>query len=372
MAVSAVALLCVSLDLGLAISLPHTPALQTTRAARASANVDAYVLGQLREQRIPGMALAVVRDGQIIKARGYGWANVELDVSVKPETIFQTGSVGKQFTAAGVMMLVEEGKVGLDDHVSKYFADAPVTWKDITVRNLLTHTSGIPDYTEKLIDLRKDYTEAQLLKIFERLPLNFPPGQKWTYSNTGYVLLGIIIHKVTGQFYGDFLHDRIFAPLGMTSTRIISEADIIPNRASGYRLVKGMLKNQEWVSPTLNTTADGALYTNVLDMAAWDAALRTGKLLNQSSFEQMYTPVTLTDGKTYPYGFGWDIAQAGGRRLLEHGGAWQGFTTFIARYDEEALTVIVLTNLDSEHSNPARIAHHIAGLYVPSLLPPNR
>lgn len=372
LAVSAVALLCASLNVGFATPTPLAPALQMTLAARASANVDAYVLGQLREQRIPGMALAVVRDGQIIKAKGYGWANVELDVPVKPETIFQTGSVGKQFTAAAVMMLVEEGKVGLDDPISKYFVDAPLTWKDVTVRNLLTHTSGIPDYTEKLIDLRKDYTEAQLVKIFERLPLNFPPGQKWSYSNTGYVLLGILIHKVTGQFYGDFLHARIFAPLGMTSTRIISEADIIPNRASGYRLLKGVLKNQEWVSPTLNTTADGALYTNVLDMASWDGALRAGKLLKPSSFEQMYTPVTLTDGKTYPYGFGWDIAEAGGHRLLEHGGAWQGFTTFIARYDEDALTVIALTNLDSEHSNPARIAHHIAGLYVPSLLPPNR
>lgn len=333
----------------------------------ASAQVDAYVLGQLKEQHIPGLALAVVHNGEIIKARGYGWANVELDVPVKPETIFQTGSVGKQFTATAVMMLVEEGKIGLDDHISKYFGEAPAAWKDITVRNLLTHTSGIPDYTEKVISLRKDYTEPQLLSIFERLPLNFPPGQKWSYSNTGYVILGVLIHKVTGQFYGDFLHDRIFQPLGMNSTRIISEADIVPNRASGYRLVKGALKNQEWVSPTLNTTADGALYTNVLDMAAWDGALRAGRLLKQPSFDQMYTPVTLTGGKTYPYGFGWDISQVGGHRLLEHGGAWQGFTTFIARYDEESLTVIALTNLDSEHSNPGKIAHHVAGLYVPSL-----
>lgn len=340
---------------------------QAPKLPTASADVDAYVLGQLRDQHIPGLALAVVRDGQIIKAKGYGWANVELDVPVKPETIFQTGSVGKQFTASAVMMLVEEGKVGLDDPVSKYFSDAPTTWKDITIRNLLTHTSGIPDYTEKVIDLRKDYTEPQMLKIFETLPLNFAPGEKWSYSNTGYVLLGILIHRVTGQFYGDFLHDRIFQPLGMTSTHIISESDIIPNRSSGYRLVKGALKNQEWVSPSLNTTADGALYTNVLDMAKWDAALRAGKLLKESSFQQMYTPVTLKSGKPYPYGFGWDISEAGGHRLLQHGGAWQGFTTFIARYDEDALTVIVLTNLDSEHSNPGKIAHHIASIYVPSL-----
>lgn len=344
-----------------------TAASQAATYSTASANSDVYVLGQLREQHIPGLALAVVRDGQILKAKGYGWANVELDAPVKPETIFQTGSVGKQFTATAMMMLVEEGKIALDDPISKYFANSPAAWKDITVRNLLTHTSGIPDYTEKVIDLRRDYTEAQLLKVFETLPLSFPPGQKWSYSNTGYVLLGILIHNVTGEFYGDFLRDRIFQPLGMNATRIISEADIIPNRAAGYRLVKGALKNQEWVSPSLNTTADGALYTNVLDMAKWDAALREGKLLKQASFQQMYTPVTLTTGKTYPYGFGWDISQAGGHRLLEHGGAWQGFTTFIARYDEDALTVIVLTNLDSEHSNPGKIAHHIASLYVPAL-----
>lgn len=307
---------------------------------QASTDVDSYVASQLKEQHIPGLALAVIREGQIVKAQGYGLANVELDVPVKPETVFQTGSVGKQFTATAVMMLVEEGKVGLDDHISKYFPNAPGAWNAITVRNLLTHTSGIPDHTEKVINL---------------------------HSNTGYVILGILIRKVTGQFYGDFLHERIFEPLGMSTTRIISEADIVPNRAARYRLVKSALKNQEWVSPTLNTTADGALYTNVLDMCKWDAGLRTEKLLKKSSFDQMWTPVTLTSGKTYHYGFGWEVLQIGGHRLYQHGGAWQGFTTFIARYVDDGLTVIVLTNLDSEHSNPGKIARRIAGVYVPSL-----
>jgi len=332
--------------------------------------VDALVGAEMREQRIPGLALAVLRDGKQVKAQGYGLANVELNVGVKPETVFQTGSVGKQFTATAVMMLVEEGKVGLDDKLSKYLAGTPEGWKDVTVRNLLTHTSGIADYTDSeytkaggLINLRGDYTEAELYQRFVQLPLNFETGTKWKYSNTGYALLGFVIHKVTGEFYGDFLQERIFRPLGMNATRIISEADIVPNRASGYELVKGEIKNQEWVSATLNTTADGALYTNVLDLGKWDAALYTERLVKRASFEQMWTPVKLKDGKTYPYGFGWFLNEASGHRLIEHDGAWQGFTMNISRYVDDRLTVIVMTNLDSEHAKPERVAHGVARIY---------
>jgi CubicO group peptidase (beta-lactamase class C family) len=348
------------------------------RAAKAGQDVDgrvdAVVGAEMREQRIPGLALAVLRDGKVVKGQGYGLANVELNVAVKPETVFQTGSVGKQFTATAVMMLVEEGKVGLDDKLSKYLAGTPEVWKDVTVRNLLTHTSGITDYTNSeytkaggLINLRGDYTEAELYQKLIQLPLNFETGTKWKYSNTGYVLLGFLIHKVTGEFYGDFLQERIFRPLGMTSTRIISEADIVPNRSSGYELVKGEIKNQEWVSATLNTTADGALYTNVLDLEKWDAALYTERLLKRASFEQLWTPVRLKDGKTYPYGFGWFLNEANGHRLIEHDGAWQGFTMNISRYVDDSLTVIVMTNLDSEHAKPERVAHGVAGLYVEAL-----
>jgi CubicO group peptidase (beta-lactamase class C family) len=344
-------------------------------AGAEASKVDAYVANELLEQHIPGVALGVMRKGKIIKATGYGLANVELNVPVKAETIFQTGSVGKQFTATAIMMLVEEGKLGLDDKISKYLAGTPSSWKDITVRHLLTHTSGVADYApddpEKkssiAIDFRRDYTEEELFQKFIAAPLDFPPGTKWSYSNTGYVTLGILIHKVSGQFYGDCLQERIFKPLGMTSTRIISEADIIPNRASGYELVKGELKNQQWVSPMLNTTADGALYTNVLDLAKWDAALYTEKLLKKSSFEQMWTPVTLNDGKTYPYGFGWDITQVNGHRLLEHLGEWQGFHMIISRYVDDQLTVVVFSNLDGQHSKVGSIAHHVAGFYVPAL-----
>jgi CubicO group peptidase (beta-lactamase class C family) len=336
-----------------------------------STTVDEFVNSELRAQYIPGVAVAVVRDGKIIKAAGYGMANVELGVPTKPESIFQTGSVGKQFTATAVIMLVEEGKVGLGDKISKYFPDSPPAWKDITVRHLLTHTSGIPDYTEEktggAINMHTDYTEEDLVKRIAALPLGFPPGEEWSYSNSGYLILGVLIRHVSGEFYGDFLQRRIFQPLQMTSTRIISEADIVPNRSAGYRMVKGELKNQEWVSPSLNTTADGALYTNVLDMAKWDAALYTEKLLKRSSFDQMWTPVKLNGGKTYPYGFGWGISDVNGHRLLEHGGAWQGFTMHISRYVDDQLTIIVMTNLDSGHSNPGKIAQGVATLYVPAL-----
>ena len=345
--------------------------------AEISEKVDAYVAAEMRTEKMPGLALAVVRDGKTIKVRGYGLANIELDVSVKPETVFQTGSVGKQFTATAVMMLVEDGKIRLDDPIGKYLPGAPATWKNITVRNLLTHTSGIHDYeTESLkkkgaafINLRNDYTEDELFKKFSGLPLDFPPGSKWSYSNSGYVLLGILIHKVTGQFYGDVLQERIFRPLGMSYTRIISEADIIPNRAAGYRLVNGGIKNQEWVSPMLNTTADGALYTNIVDMARWDAALYTEKLLKKGSLDQMWAAVCLNDGKTADYGFGWDVTSVNGHRLIEHGGAWQGFTAQISRYVDDKFTVIVFTNLDSEHSQPDKVAHDVAAIYNPALTP---
>jgi CubicO group peptidase (beta-lactamase class C family) len=322
-----------------------------------------YVKTEMARQHIPGIALLVSRNGEIVRAQGFGFSNVELQVPVKPETLFQSGSVGKQFTATAIMMLVEEGKISLDDPITKYFPDAPANWKPVTVRNLLSHTGGFTDYP-KDFDFRKDYTEDDLLKIVAGIPLAFPPGTKWSYSNLGYLTLGILIHRVTGKFYGDVLEERIFHPLGMQSTRIMSEADIIPNRAAGYRLVKGRLKNQEWVSPTLNTTADGSLYFSIVDLAKWDAALYTEKLLKRSSLEQMWTVVKLNDGKPNSgnYGFGWEITSSHGHRLIDHDGAWQGFKTQISRYVDDKLTVVVLSNL--AEANPGKIAEGVAEIYL--------
>jgi CubicO group peptidase (beta-lactamase class C family) len=266
--------------------------------------VDDYIRAEMQTQQIPGLSLAVIRNGEIVIARGYGMANVEHQVPVKPETIFQSGSMGKQFTATAVMMLVEEGKISLDDKITKYFTDGPESWNKITVRHLLTHTSGMTDYPDDF-DLRRDYTEDELVQRIKTIPLAFQPGEKWSYSNLAYVMLGVLIHKVSGKFYGNFLQERVFKPLGMSTARVISEDDIVPNRAAGYRIVNGQLKNQAWVSPSLNTTADGALYLTVYDMAKWDAALYTEKLLKRASLDEMWTPVKLNDGKTHPYGFGW-------------------------------------------------------------------
>jgi len=325
--------------------------------------VDNYVKDEMDRQQIPGLSLLVVHHGKIIKAEGFGRANVELQVPVKPETIFQSGSVGKQFTATAVMMLIEEGKLSLDDPLSKFFPDAPATWKDVTVRNLLSHTAGFGDYP-KDFDYRKDWTEDEELKLIESIPLAYPPGTNWEYSNFGYVTLGILIHRVTGEFYGDFLQQRIFKPLDMRTTRIISEADIVPNRAAGYRLVKGELKNQEWVAPLLNTTADGSLYFSILDLAKWDAALYAEKLLKRSSLDLMWTTVKLKNGQPNKgnYGFGWFIDQRSGHRCIHHDGAWQGFQTAIDRYVGDELTVVALSNLES--GKPGEITEHVAETYL--------
>jgi CubicO group peptidase (beta-lactamase class C family) len=350
------------LKLGLCLLALVSPAL----GQNSNDAVDQYIQGEMSNRKIPGLALLVVRDGKIVKQQGYGMANVELQAPVEPETLFQSGSMGKQFTATAVMMLVEEGKINLDDSLTKYFPDAPASWNQVKVRHLLSHTAGFGDYP-KNFDFRKDYTEDELLKIVQGISLAFEPGTKWSYSNLGYLTLGVLIHKVTGQFYGDFLQERVFKPLGMNTTRIINEADIIPNRSSGYELVKQQLKNQEWVSPTLNTTADGSLYFSIIDLAKWDAALNERKLLKASSYESMWTPFKLNDGQPNKdgYGFGWFVHHARGHRVIEHEGAWQGFTTNISRYVDDKLTIVVLTNLAG--AEPDKITHKLAGLYVKEL-----
>ena len=349
-----------------AIVLFSVLAFLSSSAYSQNDKIDDFVKAQMQTQKIPGLSIAVVRNGEVVKGKGYGLANVELNVPASADTVYQSGSTGKQFTATAVMMLVEEGKLALDDKINKYFPDSPESWNNITIRHLLTHTSGTTDYP-KDFDFRRDYTEAELLKKAQAIPLAFAPGEKWSYSNVGYITLGILLSKVTGKFYGEFLQERIFKPLGMSTARIINESDIVMNRAAGYRMPKGELKNQEWVSPTMNTTADGSLYLTVLDMAKWDAALYTEKLLKKSSFDQIWTPVKLNNGLTRPYGFGWAFADVRAHRIIEHGGAWQGFTSHIARYVDDKLTIIVMTNRAG--ANPGLIAHGIAGLYNPDLTP---
>src|SRR3954452_11130973 len=191
----------------------------------APSAVDQYVTAEMSRQHIPGISLAVVRNDSGLIRRGYGLANVELGVPASDSTVYQSGSLGKQFTAAAVVMLAEQGRLSLDDRISKWLPEGGPAWRDITVRHLLTHTSAIAEYTDSTFDYRKDYTEDELVKFAASRPLDFKPGERWSYSNTGYVLLGALIRRVSGRFYGDLLRDSIFKPLGMNDSRIISEAD---------------------------------------------------------------------------------------------------------------------------------------------------
>jgi CubicO group peptidase (beta-lactamase class C family) len=341
------------------------------------ASIDRYVNAEMQRERVPGLAIGIYSRGQILLTKGYGLANVELNVAVKPETMFQSGSVGKQFVSAAIMMIVEEGKIGLDDSIVKYFPNAPRSWEAIQVKNLLSHTSGLAEYESQErtgpkgpFYLRLDFTEDELVEKVESLPMEFKPGDKWDYRNTNYLLLGVLIHKVTGSFYADYLQERIFKPLGMNSTRLISDADIIPNRSSGYELSGDKLQNQSWVSPTFNSTADGALYFNVMDLARWDEALYGTKLLKQTSLDQIWTVFPLNDGKPNPanYGFAWTIDSINGHKVIGHSGGWQGFACHISRYVDDSITVAVLTNLDS--ARPNQFAQVIAGLVNSALAPP--
>jgi len=335
-------------------------------APRARADeVDNLVAAAMKLQHIPGLSIAVTRDSKLVRAAGYGLANAEHSVPAKAETVYQSGSVGKQFTAMAVMMLAAEGKLSLDDPISKHLRGAPASWNDVTIRHLLTHTSGIKNYGRRDLDYRRDYTEADLIAAAANLPLNFAPGEGWRYSNTGYMLLGFVIGRASGEFYGDYLKRRVFTPLGMDTARVISEEDIVPNRAAGYRRIRGELKNQNWVAPFLNTCADGSLYLTVLDLAKWDAALSTDTLMPRAALAPMWTPCKTNDGKEHPYGFGWRLGSVNGRRYVEHGGRWQGFTAHIRRYADDRLGVIVLCNLAG--AEVGDLVREVAGCYVPAL-----
>lgn len=349
----------------------------TLGSARAD-EVDNYIEKQLRQLHIPGASLAVVRDGQVVKARGYGLANIELNVRATEDTVYEIGSNTKQFTAAAVMMLVEEGKINLDDKLTKYFPEAPEPWSGITVRHLLTHTSGIqnhvavPDWLNVFkTSITSETTPArnELLKMFFKLPLEFQPGETWSYDNTGYYLLGIIIEKASGKSYWEFLAERIFHPLGMTATRNTEPQPIVPNRASGYEWVNDHFENRPILAPFIAFSA-GSILSTVKDMAKWDAALYSEKLLKESSLHQVWAVTKTNDGADAPfdYGFGWFIRHYHGHHLVQHTGGTPGFSSLIYRFLDDKLTIILLTN----HSDRIvdQLAVDLAGMYVPALKPP--
>lgn len=342
--------------------------------ARAD-SIDDYIKKEMERRHIPGAALAVARNGRVVKERGYGLANVEHDVPVTPDTVFELASLTKQFTATAIMLLVEEGKVRLDDSIASYLPEAPEAWKPITVRHLLTHTAGFPGLESGFQALRAGgprlrYTTAQMFDAARRDALSFAPGERWQYSNVGYFLLGMIIESASGRRYRDFLAERFFTPLAMASTSVLDRARIVKHRAAGYTLRDGELVNLRGMGDVELPSHYGVLST-VKDLVLWDAALASGKVVKPATLAQMWTPVRLNWGATYPYGFGWFVDQRRGHRWIYHTGITG---TELSRFpDDDDLTVVVLTNLGrtlepANRVNAWGLTYGVAGRRIKGLL----
>ena len=341
--------------------------------------IDDYVSARMQQLHIPALSLAIIRDGRVTKAQGYGLANLALKAPAKKDTVYEIGSNTKQFTAAAIMMLVEDGKVRPEDSITKYFPDALEAWRGITIRHLLTHTSGIQNHVaipHWLDGFRTNLAfetapaRDELVKMFFKLPLEFQPGETWAYDNTGYYLLGIIIEKASGKSYWQFLDERIFKPLGMNATRSTDRQPIARNRASGYEWKNDHFENRPVLLPAIAFSA-GSLLSTVEDMAKWDAALYTERLLKKSSLDQMWTAPATNDGTDAPfnYGFGWFIETYHGHRLVQHSGGTPGFSSAIYRFVSDKLTIIILTN----HADRIldQLAIDLAGISLPALKRPD-
>jgi CubicO group peptidase (beta-lactamase class C family) len=312
----------------------------------------------------PGGTAIVVKDGQTVYREAIGMASMELGVPLRPDSILRIGSVTKQFTSAAVMMLVEQGKVGLQDDITKYFADYPTHGKRITVEHLLTHTSGIKSYTglpSWPAAWGRDFTTTALIDFFKNEPMEFEPGEKYSYNNSAYFLLGALIEKATGSPYADFVAQNVFAPLGMTRTRYGDTGPILEGRAQGYARNGSTFINAPYLSMS-QPGAAGALVSTVDDLAKWDAAVSAGKLLAPASWRRIFTPFRLKSGKSTGYGFGWQIGTFEGRPVYEHGGGIQGFSAYVIRLPEDHLYVAVLSNCSN--TNTSSLARKLAALGV--------
>lgn len=314
----------------------------------------------------PGAAVIVVRDGKVILRKGYGLANIELGVPIAPEMVFRLGSVAKQFTAMAILMLSEEGKLALSDEITEYLPDFPIHGQTITIENLLTHTSGVKDYEflpARLAAAHNDLTPAELIALFQDEPLDFAPGEQWSYSNSGYILLGAIIEKVAGMSYADFIQQRIFTPLGMTHSYYDDVTHIIPGRVAGYSPTADGYDNAEYMSLT-QAYAAGALASSVDDLARWDAALYTNKLVKQATLRQAFKPYRLKNGESSGYGYGWVIGDYEGHAITEHNGGINGFVAQVMRFPDDKVYVAILTNSDGRGQVLGTLAFQIAALVI--------
>jgi CubicO group peptidase (beta-lactamase class C family) len=342
-------------------ALAQSPAPSPPSAQQLVARVDEYMNAAVKVSHFSGSIL-VARDGQPVVSKGYEMANYELNVANTPQTAFRLGSITKQFTAMAIMMLQERGKLNVNDPLCKYLENCPAAWQPITIRHLLTHTSGIPNYTSFPGFFEKNstqpYTSAGLVDLFRDKALDFPPGEKFAYSNSGYHLLGLIIEKVSGARYAAFLRDNIFAALGMKNTGYDDSRALVANRASGYQWVGKAFMNAPYLNMAIPYSA-GALYSTTEDLLLWDKALYTEKLLSRKSLDEMFTPFKeQSPGSGYAYG--WGIAKRFDRQVIEHNGGINGFSTDIVRFPTERVTVIVLSN--NQGANADKIANDLSAI----------
>jgi CubicO group peptidase (beta-lactamase class C family) len=330
--------------------------------------VDDYVRSQLQSRRLPGVSLAVVKDGRIVKAAGYGLASLELDAPATEKTVYEIGSISKQFAANAVLLLVEDGKVRLDDPVSKYLTNSPAAWSAITVRHILTHTAGLADFDTGNIGFsyRREYTPEEFVELLGRQPLGFQPGERWNYTN-GFPLLGMVIERASGMPYTEFVRSRIFAPLGMDSARFKTASDVVPQRADGYLYKDGAYRHGENLRPAI-IAPNGGIMMNVVDFAKWDIAITQGRLLRAESLKAMMTPVRLNDGRTVSHGLGWFMDSFNGHRFGAHWGTTvAGYSAVIRRYVDDRVTVIMLANLDDGGLSIDTMSKRIADSFVPGV-----
>lgn len=337
-------------------------ALLLVLAASASAQdltpkFDEYMSALSNQKRFIGSVL-VARDGKVVFRKGYGMANVELDVPNDPETRFRLGSITKQFTAAAILQLQERGKLNVTDPVCKYFDPCPSAWSEITIHHLLSHTGGVPNFTsfpDYMPKMMLPVTTTEMIARFKDKPLDFKPGEKWNYSNSGYYLLGAMIEKAAGESYESFLQKNIFDPLKLTGTGYDHFDVILKHRATGYSMSKGKMVNSAFLDMTQPYSA-GSLYSTVEDLFRWNEALFGGKVLSAKSFEMMTTPVK----NNYAYGLG--VETKFNRKMITHGGGINGFSTFIARFPDEKVTIVVLRNADYGIPGPGRISLDLAAI----------
>ena len=321
----------------------------------------------------PGAAVAVIREGRVVHQKGYGLADIDTKLPITASTTFDLASVSKQFTAMAIMMLAERGKLSYEDPLTKFFPDFPAYGAKITVRHLLNHTSGLPDYMSvfqrKPAGISAEPSSQEVITMLTQIrEPRFAPGERFEYSNSGYVVLAQIVEKAGGVSFPQFLETNVFGPLGMSST-IVSDQIKAPamRRAISYAPANGAFRNADY-TPLNRIYGDGNVNTSVEDMVKWDQSLYTERLVKQSTLEQAFTPAKLNNGSSTTYGFGWMIGTINGLRVLSHGGSWVGFRTYIMRIPSERFTVIVLSNV-ANISSPGAAARQIANVYLGDRIP---